>query len=366
MPRKAAKVRSQQSTFSQTSDHSIEHADGRLIALSLSRFRDDVVTGNNCFLCCKKSIGKQTHEHVIPDWILRRCGIDNNEIFLLNGYRRRYSQYKINCCYECNQILGRKLEEPISNLFTLKYEEFVKALDRNRGRLRQLLFQWLNLLVIKTHLMDRNFRFSQDLRVDSGSIADRYPWEALHHIHCVARSQFTKAVVDQRAIGSMFILQTLESTELGDFDYTDVPLFPSVMIRMKGVAVIAMLNDRGACESGSEPLLKRINAPLSPIQLRELFAKLVCLNNSIVDRGVFYSSILRRRYRISATGPKFFAFSAEIASDFGQIMHDICGPLIKNSTSAKDKLDLIRSGKATFLFNERGEFAAERSPTHKS
>jgi|688.fasta_scaffold157128_1 hypothetical protein len=342
-------------------DGTIKHEDGRLIALSLDRFRNDIVNGSSCFVCCRLLSATQNEEHVIPDWVIRLCGIESEKINLLNGMGFHYSRYKLTCCQECNTQLGDSFEKPISQLFKSGYRDFTRLLCEDNGSAAELLFKWLNLLFLKAHLRDRQFRYNLDTRTRSEPISDHYQWEHLHHIHCIARSHHTNAAIANHALGSLCVLPALPTKQGVGFDFIDVLPFPSVMIRIRDIAVLAMLTDCSATILSIQQVLNKIEGPLTEIQLREFFARMVYINSCLEERPSFYSHIVQDEYRIETRRVGQFRFSSYLAQDAGEYVHEICYPMLRNSNLPPEKIGALRSGKTSFLFNEDGKFVSQES-----
>ena len=57
---------------------------GKLVFVSLKRFRDKVCEEKVCFICAEES-SEPTKEHIVPDWILKRFSLYNQKIQLPNG-----------------------------------------------------------------------------------------------------------------------------------------------------------------------------------------------------------------------------------------------------------------------------------------
>src|SRR5262249_26788386 len=149
---------------------------------------------------------------------LRRFRLHDKRIVLPGGSEIPYGQYKVPCCETCNSRLGAVVENPVSALFAQGYNAVVGHM-KSEGPM--LLFTWLNLLFLKTHLKDRNLLINRDRRVASPAIGDLYDWPELHHIHCVSRTSHTGAALAARAVGSIFLFPAKTGSPLGDFDYAD-------------------------------------------------------------------------------------------------------------------------------------------------
>ena len=162
-----------------TEDESIEEDQGRVLFYSADRFLRDVVEGNCCFICgVPPSSIPFNDEHVVPGWVLRRFCLHDKRIVLPGGSELSYGQYKVPCCQACNSRLGQAIEKPVAALFAAGYDALIGHM-KTEGPL--LLFAWLNLLFLKTHLKDRTLLINRDRRAASGVIGDLYDWPELHH-----------------------------------------------------------------------------------------------------------------------------------------------------------------------------------------
>ena len=150
----------------------IINSQGKIIFFGYKDFIEDIVNGNCCFICGAKPQTKTfNNEHIIPDWILKRYNLHAKAINLPNGTRMRYGQYKIPCCKDCKTELGKTYEIPLSKLLSKPYPEICLELEKNTSLL-QLLFKWLSLIFIKTHLKDKILLKDRDIRKNIGSIGD--------------------------------------------------------------------------------------------------------------------------------------------------------------------------------------------------
>src|SRR4051794_9339716 len=79
-----------------------------------------------CFLCGVSLSTGGTQEHVFPKWLLRRHNLWNEELVLLNNTAIKYSQLKIPCCNNCNNVHLGGLENRIRTAVEAGYEESVR------------------------------------------------------------------------------------------------------------------------------------------------------------------------------------------------------------------------------------------------
>ena len=164
--------------WTKTKDGSVLDTDGRVIFFSTRRFVKDIALGACCFLCGAAPGSKVFNdEHILPRWLLKRYNLFNETITLPNGQTRTYSTHKIPCCEECNSLMGREVEKPLSKLL----EGGCDAINdniRDGGLLK--VFVWMALIFLKSHLKDRALRMNLDQRegVETIAAALDYDWES--------------------------------------------------------------------------------------------------------------------------------------------------------------------------------------------
>jgi hypothetical protein len=335
------------------------HPDGRILYFSRKRFIKQIGTGNRCFICgADPSEVAFNDEHVLPDWLLRMFSLHNKQITLPNLSQYRYGQYKVPCCRDCNSKMGALIETPISKIITGGADAVRRHLD-SEGPV--LLFTWLSLIFLKTHLRDRAFREHLDQRKSDGKIADWYDWEEMHHIHCVARSFHTRAAWDARIAGSLLVIKAAVDPGHESFDYADLHAARTVLIRMNDVCLIAVLNDAGeALPYVQNNDLSRIDTPPAGIQLRELMARFALINMKLWPRPVFATAIHESGLtRLVAQFPNGLPHLQKIRKrELGMLMY---GAMLPGIESAKDKYgkllaSRVKRGQVSFLYDSSGRF----------
>ena len=344
--------------ISETEDHSLIDDQGRILFYSAEKFIREVVDGRCCFICgtAPESV-PFNDEHVIPDWVLRRFGLHDKRIVVPGGSELRYGQYKVPCCVTCNSRLGRTFEEPVSDLFSKGYEAVVRHM-RNDGPM--ILFCWLSLIFLKTHLKDRVLRINRDQRIQSGMISDLYEWPELHHIHCVARSFYTEAELSVGVFGSIFVFPSRTDSPLGEFDYADYYPGRAMLLRLGDITIVAVLNDACAAINILWESIQRLTGPLSALQCRELLAHFSYANILLKNRPKFYSVVNRasETLTISVEHSEFNETSEFKASEFGHVLYSVVSSTI-DAVPFSDPAEAhehIRQGRWTFLFDSNGEF----------
>jgi hypothetical protein len=342
-----------------TDDGSVVDQSGKVLLYSIDRFTRDICDGDCCFICgVARSETTFNDEHVLPDWILRRFRLHSKQIGLPNRSGLTYASYKAPCCAACNSRMADVFENPISGLVAQGYKAVQDHILRE-GPLS--LFQWLNLIFVKTHLKDKTLRFHLDSRKGDETISDLYRWEELHHIHCVARAFFTGARLDISSLGTLLVLPARTDTLMGDFDYRDLYVGKTMLLRLGEVGIVAVLNDSCAALNVLENIVKKISGPLSPAQFRELMARAAEINLRLKDRPIFGSRFDKdyAHQILTADVPnKVTLVEQAPEAKLGEILHwcyeDII-PLV--SDGERDLVAThIKEGKYSLLLDQDGNF----------
>lgn len=161
--------------WTKINDGSIVDNTGKVIFFSTRRFIDDICLGKCCFICGVKPGDKPFNdEHVFPEWLLRKYNLFARAITLPNGKTARYDRHTVPCCEECNSLMGKVIEERISQVVNGGPDAIQNYITAN-GALE--IFVWMGLIYLKLHLKDKTNRKHLDMRVQSGMIADDYEWD---------------------------------------------------------------------------------------------------------------------------------------------------------------------------------------------
>lgn len=338
-----------------TSDGTLLNEKGEVIYFPLASFQSNIVDGDNCFICgASRGTKDFNDEHIIPNWLLRKHDLHKETITLPNNTTIRYGQYVTPCCQECNSMLGTEIETPVSELINQGYEKVVEYIVANGPK---LFFVWLSLIFFKVHLKDMQLRLHRNLKEPDTKIGDAYFWETMHHIHCIARSPYTKAEIDKQVIGSMLIMPARTHDGIDDFDYGDSFMGKGIYLKTNDVAFVAILDDSCAALSAFNLDFKKIAGALSALQLRELLARFSHINFSLSERPTYFTQIKSGEYSIGATIPDSleFDYDWDLLGDF---LYSTCGTLLEKHNIPDKELVLqsIREGKRTFLFDKDGKF----------
>src|ERR1700737_307224 len=216
--------------WEKTGDGSIVDSNGKIIYFSAKRFVEDICLGDCCFICGAMPGEKEfNNEHILPRWLLRRYDLFANTIVLPNGIKVRYDRYTVPCCSECNSFMGTHIETPVSEVVQ-GGAEAINDFIANGGLLT--MFVWMALLFLKTHLKDRQFRVHLDARKGDDLIADMYEGKLLHHIHCLVRAPYVGCSVEIEAVGSVLALPVRAQASPDRFDFGDLYLAQTMMIRL--------------------------------------------------------------------------------------------------------------------------------------
>lgn len=340
-----------------TPDGSFVDRTGRVLYFSTDRFIADICQGEACFICGRRYDSELFNdEHILPRWLLKRYDLFARGITLPNLTGFRYGQYTVRCCKDCNSLLGRRIEEPISELLAGGFCAVAKHVKEYGC---QLLFLWIALIFLKTHLRDRKFRYHPDQRQSDSPIADLYDWAELHHVHCLVRSLYTGAAIEPEAFGSCLILQAKAEPLYEHFDYADLYQPQSVLLRVDDVAIFAVLNDSSAALSQFMSDVRKLTGPLSPLQLREVLAHLAYINVKLTERPEFRSSIdPDGTYRIKGAHPPQVVLAPHSEDEFGEIFYASTQDVVRrlHQANAAEMLAHIRGGRWTFLFDDEGRF----------
>lgn len=340
----------------------VRSAEGKVLLFSCEDFVRDICEGDACFICGAPAGSTPfNNEHVIPRWLLRRFDLFDRKITLPNGRVHTYGRYGVPCCRACNTFLGDRLETPVSQLLEGGHEAVFARLDGDAVR---LLFIWVTLIFLKTHLKDRLLPVDPDPRNGAGMLDDAYDWREMHHLHAVARSVFTGAVVEPEAIGSMLFLVIDDDLAQDRFDWIDLTFDQTVALQVGEVGIIAVLNDSGAAKHAWGDAIAAIDGSLTSTQMRELAARMATANLDLENRPVFGTTVgVGPDQAVTIWGrhedaPRFAALDPNTYGDkLAYVLRDRLDHLrIDNVVGADAVRERLKAGDATFLFREDGTF----------
>jgi hypothetical protein len=335
--------------------------DGRTLLFSCNEFVEVICKGGACFICGATSeFHDFNDEHIVPRWVLRRYNLFNKQITLPTGELRKYGGYRVPCCRLCNSLLGSHVEEPVSNLLAGDYDEVKIRLESLDAR--EILFVWLSLLFLKMHLKDSKVPVHKDRRQGSAVIGDIYDWADLHHIHAIARSPYTRAILEPGVLGSMFLVEVDDPTSADGWDFIDLTFAQTIAVRVGRIGIVAVLNDSGGAASAWSHRLSLITGPVTGSQFRELAAMFAVANDDIQERPEFGTLIIREQWAILFARVPTRLEMAEFDSEkFGHTLLFALGntlPTIEVDGSRDPELVArkIKTGRVRFLWDEEFNF----------
>lgn len=335
-------------------DGSLRDVNGAVCHFSQSAFAAIAEDTDRCFLCGDhRTATTFNDEHVVPDWILRRFSLHDQEITLPNETRMRYGRYKVRCCTNCNSLLGRELEEPIAELFNSD-----ALLDPHRSAENaDLLYPWLCLLFLKTHLKDRDLRAHRDRRREAPQLSTLYEWEHLHHVHSVARAVRSGALIDSEVEGTILTFEMANSQE--PFDYGDIYDHSTAFVRIGRIGVVAVLNDCGCVRWVLRDFLSGIDGPLASIQLREIAARIAYGNELLLTRPRFRTELHDGvDLRITCDAPLSPRYGNVDPHALGALLEQTCAARLRMSTTPNQEelLSRLVTGELSFIYDDDGKF----------
>jgi hypothetical protein len=330
-------------------DGSAATLDGQKLAfVSQDRFVRDVCRGDCCFACLAPP-GEKTfnNEHVLPDWIVGWQQLKKKEINLPDGSTHPYGTYLLPCCKACNTAMGKRFENPISHFFKTS---IAKALKGPKGTARAMKsFQWMALIFVKVHLMDRK------LYADGRGA---FEWNDIHHAYSIARAFASGAAISSRVLGSMWALELPHDDGIEPFDYVDVTSCQTVMLRVGSNALIAVLDDCCAVLGALRLPAITWSPQNTDLQLREIVARIACANSLLRERPVFHTRWRadEGRFLIDVDLPPRPVFDAADPGRYGQILnHLLREPLGLDERADDDPVKrAVLEGRLSFLEGDGG------------
>lgn len=332
---------------------------------------------DRCFICQKKRNGLSgiynnlNGEHVLPNWIISRFNLNKIKgagIFLPNETKTKYGD-TIPCCKECNTLMGSYFEQDMSSLFSLNFNEFLSKINSDK-ELYCKVFEWICLIYVKLQIKDSFLLNERNETISDGrTISDEYlAFEKIYHEYMIARRCYSKLLIDESAIGSMFFFEALEFPNISDnYDFQDI-VGGCVLIRIGKIALIAITNDSKAVEnyhSIKPHFFDKKNFPLTNIQLRELFARISFENECLINRPTFEREkvqplsdqlILKRSFNYSFLDDyhnkilQAFRFKEATSQELAYFMYICLKPFCMNHPHYHKYLNFYKEGKIITFF----------------
>lgn len=349
--------------WTKTEDGSFVDANGKVIFFSTERFINDICLGECCFICGAKPDERRfNNEHILPHWLLRRYDLFGKTISLPNEGTVRYDRYTVPCCAECNSLMGKEVEGPISEVVR-GGADAINDFVENGGLLKIIV--WMGLIFLKTHLRDRAHKVHLDARKGDERIADDYDWADLHHLHTVVRCFYTGCFVEREAVGSFLATSIKAQASPDRFDFSDLSVAQTMLLRLDDVAMLTVFNDSGGAMNYFWQKLQKITGPVSELQLREIMVDLAYLNLHLKDRPTFRTECdhINEQCRIVAQRPQLALGDLDQKMRGAMLYHAVRHALphmkVRDRTEV-EVLEAIKAGSFSFLFNDKGEFIEEQ------
>jgi hypothetical protein len=345
-----------------TADGSILDSTGKLIYISVERLEQHIVREGYCFVCASTPMEKPfNEEHILPEWLLRRYSLFDRTVTLPNKVGVRYGGYTVPCCTECNELMARTFEEPISAAVQGGIGPFIDLLTADPLK----VYTWLSLIYVKTHLRDRGYRVHLDARNGTELIADGYDWAHLHHVYTFARHFYTGCKVGRNEMGSFFGAEVRSEGLLQRFYYANLYLAQTTLMRLDDIALFAVFDDAGGAGMRlQQQWLNRITGPVSEVQARELMIELAFLNMRIRERPLFQThiDIEKEESNIIVHRPRW-AFEEPDLQARGMLLENAVSEFIEHlqiaGRSRSEIVDAVRSGRMSYLFDDEGDFITQ-------
>lgn len=339
-------------------DGNIESEDGKVLLFSIENFVSKICNEDSCFICgIERSDASFNDEHIIPRWVLKRYNLFGKTISLPNEKKYEYGKYKIPCCENCNSFLGDNIEKKVAEGFDGDFDSALKFFKNNAN----LVFNWICLIYIKTHLKDKSFRYDF---ISEKMISDVYDWKGLHHIHCMARSIYTGVDIEKAVYGSMFIYPCAEFDDCEQFDYIDLYGTGTVLIRLGGFFIICVMDDSALVRKLIKSRTDKITGKLNFLQVRELYSRVTYENLRIIDKPKYSTGVrFKDKYiKIRAKVKRKIRVAPHNEALLGRIMYKLVKNYIYNPTEPELKalmdvqIQAVKNGQWTYLFDSKGKF----------
>ena len=236
-----------------------------------------------CFLCGQLP-DEQTREHVFPLWLLKRQGLLDATISLLNRTTIPYRQLTVPCCKRCNNVHLKKLEDIIEQA-TKDGASAVRLLPE------ELLFQWM-AKILWGILWKENQLKNDRKNQNSETIVPSEALESLNVLHGHLQSVRRNFIFEGVKPWSIFISDIQEHSHNEDFDYHDFIPGLCFGIRFSGVGLIACLQDNSAQKRYFDEQWTDLKGiPLHRIQWDEIWARII-YRQMLLQRVPKYMTIL--------------------------------------------------------------------------
>lgn len=334
-----------------SSDGTIFGEKGKVLHFSVERFVKDVVQGGCCFMCgrSKSETVPFNDEHVVPDWLLRRYKMQNQQVVIPGGQAIIYGRYKLPCCVDCNSELGRRVEDPVSQMLSGDIDKIESRLQED-DEAAKLLYCWSALLFLKMHLKDLSLRMHLDARKGDMKIGAVYDWSRLQHVQSIARCPLIGADVRRSAIGT-FLIREIWSPPQGTYDYGNFSFAYTSMLQLDNMVIFAVFDDAKMCQTVLREDFSGLGL-LTHVQARELLARLAYTNMRIEETAKFKTWLNQATGEMYVEADPVAKFNlAGFEADKYGLMYDWA---TKDVPVDAEVRALIRKGEGSFVYGPDG------------
>jgi len=152
-----------------------------------------------------------------------------------------------------------------------------------------------------------------------------------------------------------------QRSHLERFDYGDIADAQSLYVQIGEVALLAVLNDSCGALNVERNIIDPVTGPLSPLQQREIMARLSYANLRLRKRPVFIYDFGGESYRMIARVPRRVEVDTGSGEEYGKLLYHATRMIVDGlGTPHSDEIRRrVRAGTFTFLVDERGEFLAD-------
>lgn len=235
---------------------------------------------DRCFICGEKLSSNNTVEHIYPKWLQNDFDLWNKQLVLLNGTSIQYRNMVVPCCFECNEIMSRKLEKPVKEAVQKGYDEFIN-LDR------KVIFQWLNK--ISYGALFKELSLKRELRNPNSEAIyteENLKKHKMQYLFLKSTVQETKYVNNP---WSILIFKVKKQKDKQYWVY-DNPFVKTYFMLLNDIGIIAHLMDNGCNQDffmQFPHMVELMGKELHPIQFYELCARFH-YKSALLKKSPFY------------------------------------------------------------------------------
>jgi hypothetical protein len=167
-------------------------------------------------------------------------------------------------------------------------------------------------------------------------------------------------------LGTFLAFKVKRQSGEEQFDFADLFWPQTMLLRLGTFGFLAVFDDSKAVMSKFHRNLKKIDGPLSKLQLREVMAELAWLNIHLKERPRFqtYCDLENEMALMVARRPEKIELNELDFSMRGDLMHHLFKetlPMISWGKHTQEELkEAILAGLFTMLFDEKGQFNKTR------